>query len=360
MNLQQRIDAFVTLGRFLAQFVSSIEDHTTTAQAKVSSNDSSGVDTAIFYEKMIQTLQDAHHQNTWFTYDNLAFSCKSWSEALTQENLTNWVSNYTISEVDTPKTIAIVMAGNIPLVGFHDFLSVLLCGHKLQAKLSSNDKKLLPFLASYLCTVEPKFKPYITFTEDTLKDFDAVIATGSNNTATYFDHYFSKYPHIIRKNRNAVAIITGKETPKQMEALADDVYRYFGLGCRNVSKVYIPDQYNLDHFFNGMYAWKQVINNHKYINNYDYNKAVYLMSNIKLLDNEFMLLKEDTGFSSPISVVFYERYKDIKDVRTQLDAQKQNIQCIVSLEDVPFGVAQTPALSDYADGVDTIEFLISL
>ncbi|MEZ8002675.1 MAG: acyl-CoA reductase, partial [Patiriisocius sp.] len=151
MNLQQRIDAFVKLGSFLGQFVSPLEDHTTAAQAKVSSNDSSGVDNAIFYEKMIQTLQDAHHQNTWFTYDNLAFSCKSWSEALTQENLTNWVSNYTISEVDTPKTIAIVMAGNIPLVGFHDFLSVLLCGHKLQAKLSSNDKKLLPFLASYLC-----------------------------------------------------------------------------------------------------------------------------------------------------------------------------------------------------------------
>ena len=360
MNLDQRIDAFVTLGRFLAQFVSPIDDNTNTLQDKALTVDSSLPDTAVFCERMIQTLQDAHHQNTWFTYDNLAFSCKSWSDALTKENLTNWVSNYAIDEVNSPKTIAVVMAGNIPLVGFHDFLSVLLCGHKIQAKLSSNDKKLLPFLASYLCAVAPEFKPYITFTEDTLKDFDAVIATGSNNTATYFDHYFSKYPHIIRKNRNAVAIITGKETPKQMQSLADDVYRYFGLGCRNVSKIYIPQQYNLDHFFNGMYAWKQVINNHKYINNYDYNKAVYLMSDIKLFDNEFMFLKEDTGYSSPISVVFYERYKDINDVKAQLEDQKQNIQCIVSLEDVPFGVAQTPALSDYADGVDTIDFLIKL
>ncbi len=360
MNLHQRIDAFVKLGSFLTQFVSPLQDHKNTSKTSVSTMDSSALDHALLYEQMIQTLQDAHHQNTWFTYDNLAFSCKSWSEALTQENLINWVSSYTIGEVDSPKTIAIVMAGNIPLVGFHDFLSVLLCGHKVQAKLSSNDKKILPFIASYLCAVEPEFKPYITFTEDSLKNFDAVIATGSNNTATYFDHYFSKYPHIIRKNRNAVAIITGKETTQQMEALADDVYRYFGLGCRNVSKIYIPDQYNLDHFFNGMYAWKQVINNHKYINNYDYNKAVYLMSDIKLFDNEFMLLKEDKGFSSPISVVFYERYKDIKNIRTQLEAQKQHIQCIVSLEDVPFGVAQAPGLSDYADGVDTIEFLISL
>ena len=360
MNLQQRIDAFVKLGSFLAQFVSPIQDHINTPKTSVSTMDSSALDHAFFYQQMIQTLQDAHHQNTWFTYDNLAFSCKSWSEALTQENLFNWTSSYAISEEDSPKTIAIVMAGNIPLVGFHDFLSVLLCGHKVQAKLSSNDKKILPFLASYLCAVEPKFKPFITFTEDSLKNFDAVIATGSNNTATYFDHYFSKYPHIIRKNRNAVAIITGNETPQQMEALADDVYRYFGLGCRNVSKIYIPDQYNLDHFFNGMYAWKQVINNHKYINNYDYNKAIYLMSDIKLFDNEFMLLKEDKGFSSPISVVFYERYNDIKNVRTKLEAQKQHIQCIVSLEDVPFGAAQAPGLTDYADGVDTIEFLISL
>ena len=360
MNLDQRIDAFVTLGRFLAQFASPIEDSTNSLPSEAHSVDLSLPDAAVFFERMIQTLQDSHHQNTWFTYDNLAFSCKSWSDALTKENLTNWVSRYTISEVKSPKTIAIVMAGNIPLVGFHDFLSVLICGHKVQAKLSSKDTKLLPFLARYLCVIDPGFKPFITFTDDTLKDFDAVIATGSNNTATYFDHYFSKYPHIIRKNRNAVAIITGNETPKQMEALADDVFRYFGLGCRNVSKIYIPEQYNLDHFFNGMYAWKQVINNHKYINNYDYNKAVYLMSDIELFDNEYMLLKEDTGFTSPISVVFYERYKDIHELRALLETQKQNIQCIVSSEDVPFGVAQTPTLSDYADGVDTLKFLIKL
>ncbi|MFT6826101.1 MAG: hypothetical protein ACJAYD_000655 [Patiriisocius sp.] len=360
MNLQERIDAFVHLGTFLAQFTSPMDGQTQQKQSEVSELDTSVLHNESFYEEMQQILVAAHHENSWFTYDNLAFTCKNWSEALRKEQLTSWLSSYTFSEEDTPKTIAIVMAGNIPLVGFHDFLSVLISGNKVQAKLSSNDKKLVPFLASYLCAVAPKLSDFITFTEEKIEHFDAVIATGSTNTATYFEHYFGKYPHIIRKNRNAVAIITGTETPKEMEALADDVYRYFGLGCRNVSKIYIPEKYNLDHFFNGMYAWKEVINNHKYINNYDYNKAVYLMSNIKLFDNEFMLLKEDTGFSSPISVVFYERYKNIESVRKQLEDQKENIQCIVSQEDVPFGVAQTPKLWDYADGVDTLKFLISL
>ena len=360
MNLDQRINAFVMLGRFLAQFASPIKVKNNIPEPTAFHADSSLPDAAVFFEQMEQALEDAHHQNKWFTYDNLAFSCKSWGDALTKENITNWVTPYAIGNVASTKTVAIVMAGNIPLVGFHDFISVLLCGHKAQIKLSSNDNKLLPVLANYLCTIEPGFRPNIKFVTDTLHYFDAVIATGSNNTATYFDHYFSKYPHIIRKNRNAVAIIKGDETPKQMSALADDVFRYFGLGCRNVSKIYIPDQYNLDHFFKGMFAWKKVINNNKYINNYDYNKAVYLMSDIKLFDNEFMLLKEDLGYSSPISVVFYERYKDMHTLRDQLQKQKQHIQCIVSSDDVPFGVAQSPALSDYADGVDTIDFLIRL
>jgi hypothetical protein len=360
MILQERINAFVHLGKFLAQFSSAPEKASSDTPSEISILDTLVLHNDLFFEEMKQTLYATHQENNWFTYGNLAFACQSWSKALTQEQLTKWLSEYTISEAPKPKTVAIVMAGNIPLVGFHDFLSVLLSGHKVQVKLSSNDKRLLPFLTQYLCAIEPRFKDLIAFTNEKLKCFDAVIATGSNNTATYFEHYFGKYPHIIRKNRNAVAIITGNESPEEMEALADDVYRYFGLGCRNVSKIYLPEEYNLDHFFNGMYSWKEVINNHKYINNYDYNKAVYLMSNMKLFDNEFMLLKEDTGFSSPISVVFYERYKDIASVRVQLEAQKENIQCIVSHEDIPFGLAQTPKLWEYADDVDTLKFLISL
>ncbi len=339
MPLQQRINAFTTLGTQLGSLISEkSEDYHT-------------------------LIRQANAHNGWFTEENIVFALESWSTALTKENLKKWTSNYTFKE-ETPKTIAIVMAGNIPLVGFHDFLSVLISGNHVQAKMSSSDSILLTFVTKLLTEIEPKFKQAITFTKEKLEKFDAVIATGSNNTAKYFDHYFNKYPNIIRKNRNSVAVITGNETKEQMEALADDIFRYFGLGCRNVSKIYLPEEYDLDHFFNAMFSWKEVINNHKYMNNYDYNKAVYLMSNVKLLDNEFMLLKEDEGFSSPISVVMHERYKTLDEVKTKLSNQAEHIQAIVADcgidNEVPFGVAQTPALWDYADGVDTLAFINEL
>ncbi len=352
MQLHQRINAFSALGNFLGQFASEAP----VKKEGVLNNDA-------FFSEMQQKILTAKHHNGWFTEDNLHFTFKSWAEALTEEKINKWVSTYTIPDTK-PKTIAIIMAGNIPLVGFHDFLSVLLTGNKVLAKLSSNDKQLLPFLAEYLISVEPEFKNLIEFTEGRLTSFDAVIATGSNNTARYFDYYFSKYPNIIRKNRNSVAVLTGDETKEEMELLADDIFRYFGLGCRNVSKIYFPEKYDFDKFFNGMFSWKHVINNHKYINNYDYNKAVYLMSDIKLLDNEYLLLKQDTGYSSPISVTFYETYANLEDVKNKLEAEADKIQAIVSNtgidNEIAFGKAQNPELWDYADGVDTVDFLLKL
>jgi hypothetical protein len=349
MQLQQRINAFVQLGSFLLQFA----EEKPTKESSTLHNDT-------FFTEMTDALQLAKVSNAWFTDDNLQFTCKSWGEALTESNVKKWLLAYNISEISSNKRVAIVMAGNIPLVGFHDFMCVLLSGHSVLGKLASNDKILLPFLTKYLIALAPDFESKIELTTEKLENFDAVIATGSDNTAVYFAHYFGKYPNIIRKNRNSVAIITGNETPQQMEALADDIFRYFGLGCRNVSKIYVPLAYDWDHFFNGMFAWKEVINNHKYINNYDYNKAVYLMSLIKLLDNEFMILKEDTGFSSPISVVFYEKYQDFETLTSMLNSAKENIQCVVSEKHISFGYAQEPKLSDYADGVDTMEFLLNL
>ncbi|MBX2829302.1 MAG: acyl-CoA reductase [Flavobacteriaceae bacterium] len=337
MQLQERINAFTQLGTFLGDWSQKMDD---------------------------PILLRAKAQNAWFTLDNLKFALESWSLALTEANLQKWTDSYSFEESGASKTVAIVMAGNIPLVGFHDFVTVLISGHKVLAKLSSNDKVLLPFLAEKLIALEPKFEGCIQFTEGKLEGFDAVIATGSNNTARYFDYYFGKYPNIIRKNRNSVAVLTGKESKEQMEALAVDVFQYFGLGCRNVSKIYLPEDYDFDAFFNGMFSWKDIINNDKYINNYDYNKAVYLMSDIALLDNEFMLLKEDTQFSSPIAVVFYERYQNLDNLREMLQDNAGNIQCIVGqsgLEgEIDFGEAQTPQLWDYADGVDTIKFLLEL
>lgn len=352
MQLQQRINAFAQLGSFLRQFREEIP----VKDESLSLND-------IFYEKMKDCIDAAYMQNSWFTPYNLAFTFKAWGTILTKQNLEKWTSMYNIKDVE-PKTVATVMAGNIPLVGFHDFISVLLTGHSIKAKMSSNDKILLPFVAEILKNIDSSFNDRIHFTEGKLENFNAVIATGSNNTATYFEYYFRKYPNIIRKNRNSVAVLTGNESKNELELLANDIFRYFGLGCRNISKLFIPKDYNFDLFFEAMYSWKDIINNHKYINNYDYNKAVYLMSNVNLLDNEFMLLKEDVNYSSPISVVFYEYYDNKEALEKILISEKENIQAIVSTfglkDEIPFGKAQTPSLWEYADGVDTLKFLNQL
>jgi len=345
MQLQQRINAIVKLGTVLSKLNSESKD-----------------------EEVIALFELAKAHNGWFTRDNVDFACQNWSTTLSEEHIGQWVSQYDSNKFEVVKSdakvVAIVMAGNVPLVGFHDFLSVLLSGHKVLTKLSSNDKILLPYLAKKLIEIEPAFEDFILFTEEKLENFDAVIATGSNNTARYFDHYFGKYPNIIRRNRNSVAILTGNENSQQLEALANDIFRYFGLGCRNVSKIYLPKDYNFDAFFNAMFTWKQVIHDNKYMNNYDYNKAVYLMSLLAVLDNEFLLLKEDTGFSSPISVVFHEPYATKEDLTQILSENEDQIQCVVSEmglpNEIPFGQAQMPSLWDYADGVDTVEFLLNL
>ncbi|WP_375324392.1 acyl-CoA reductase [Flagellimonas sp. GZD32] len=336
--------AFVKLGNYLTEFCENYY-----------SNDGNPDD------GLLQAIYSAEQHNGWFTRENIMFSLQQWGDALTEENLTEWLSKYDIQPLEAPKTIGIVMAGNIPLVGFHDFICVLLSGNKVLAKLSSNDKILLPFLTKVLIDQEPSLKDYIAFVEGKMEDFDAVIATGSNNTSRYFEYYFGKKPNIIRKNRNSVAILTGKETKEELQALGEDIFRYYGLGCRNVSKIFVPKDYDFEPFFNAIFEFKDIINENKYANNYDYNKAVYLMSEFKILDNGFLVLKEDESLSSPISALFYTYYENESDLRNQLKALDDQIQCVVSAKgDVPFGETQKPKLNDYADGVDTLEFLLQL
>ena len=352
MNLQERINAFVKLGAFLNQFTRDgiTKDDTVTA------ND-------LFFDGFKHQLKLARESNGWFTNDNVFFSLESWSKALSNNIINKWVKPYEFNALET-KTVAIIMAGNIPLVGFHDFISVLISGHNVLVKQSSNDKHLLPFLAKYLEIVEPAFKGKITFTEAKLEHFDAVIATGSNNTARYFEYYFKDKPSIIRKNRNSVAILTGNETHEELEALSEDIFRYYGLGCRNVSKFFIPKNYNFDNFFKAVYKWHPIINESKYANNYDYNKAVYIMSEFEMLENGFLMIKEDESFASPIATLFYETYDSIENLKTYLESKKDDIQCIVandfSPNEIVFGQTQHPQLWDYADNVDTVDFLLTL
>ncbi|PWA05105.1 acyl-CoA reductase [Flavobacterium psychrotolerans] len=352
MTLEQKKNIFIELGKFLSQF-STTESH---KNSLVLQND-------FFFDAFQNLIQLSQSHNGWYTNENVRFSIQSWAEALTEENLNQWLAAYDFTNVES-KTIGLILAGNIPLVGFHDFLCVLISGHKVLVKTASNDQHLLPFLAKYLIALEPRLESYITFAEGKLENFDAVIATGSNNTARYFDYYFKNKPSIIRKSRNSVAVLDGSESKEQMVALGEDVFRYFGLGCRNVSKIFIPKGYNFDAFFNGMFPYQDIIKYEKYANNYDYNKAVFLMSNFALLDNEFLTIKEDTSYASPISSVFYEYYDDLDNLKTRLLIESEQIQCVVSnnliKNSIPFGTTQKPQLWDYADNVDTIAFLIFL
>ncbi|WP_350288631.1 acyl-CoA reductase [uncultured Croceitalea sp.] len=341
------LQAFVKLGNFLVDFCDNNDQNTT-----------------VWGERLKNTIAQAGHQNGWFTESNVLFALKQWGELLTEDNLANWLSAYKESSNPSKKTVAIIMAGNIPLVGFHDFICVLLTGHKVIAKLSSNDKVLLPFLADYLINCDKALSNCITFTEEQLQEFDAVIATGSNNTGRYFEYYFGKHPNIIRKNRNSVAILSGNESKEDLKPLGEDIFRYFGLGCRSVSKLFVPAGYDFAHFFESIFEYDSVINTSKYANNYDYNKAVYLMSDFKLYDNNFLLLKEDERYGSPIGTLYYEHYNTLAQLKEKLKEQNKLLQCVVSnnaIENsIPFGATQKPGLNDYADGVDTIQFLLNL
>lgn len=345
----KRIKSFAKLGEFFREFsdsqkignIAPLENH--------------------WHSKLEEVILLAGHKNGWFTKENILFSLESWGNILTEDNLTNWLSRYDI-EKNISKSVALIMAGNIPLVGFHDFLSVILTGNRAVIKLSSNDNVLLPFISKYLISEEPSLREEIEFCETKLENHDAVIATGSDNTARYFEYYFGNKPHIIRKNRNSVAVLTGNETEEQLKGLGEDIFRYYGLGCRSVSKVFVPKTYNFDAFFEAIFDYNPIINQAKYANNYDYNKAVYLMSEFKLLDNGFLMLKEDNNYASPIATLFYEEYQSLDQLKKRIELEKEKIQCVVSNglfdDEVEFGFTQKPGLYDYADGVDTVEFLL--
>ena len=352
MGLNDRKKSFIELGRFFDQTVNSYAEN----DRKQSGNE--------FLESFRMLIDRAAETNGWFTRDNVLSALKNWSSSLQADNLDKWLDKYDFNGISSKRKVGIVMAGNVPLVGFHDFLSVLLCGHKAIIKLSSEDKYFIPFISRYLCSLDPWFDAHIEFVDDKLLGFDAVIATGNDNTARYFEHYFGKFPNILRRNRNGVAVLTGNETKDDLERLGEDIFMYFGLGCRSVSKIFVPSGYNFDNLFNALYKYREIIKYKKYENNYDYNKAVYLMSLFDILENGFLMLKEDSGYGSPIATLFYEYYDSLEQLKLRLSADKEKIQCIVSGEKVAnfvkFGHSQRPKLWNYADDMDTIEFLLNI
>ncbi|KRT16006.1 acyl-CoA reductase [Pedobacter ginsenosidimutans] len=304
----------------------------------------------------------AESTNAWFTAENIKKSILSFAEMLNEADLAIWFKSVKFST--SPKKVGLILAGNIPLVGLHDVLSVLATGNIALIKLSSADDKLIKAVIAELVKIEPAFEDKIEYVER-LKDFDAVIATGSNNSSRYFDYYFSKVPNIIRKNRNSVAVLDGAESFEDIQNLGNDIFDYFGLGCRNVSKIYFPKGYDIANFYEGVESFQPIINHFKYNNNYDYNKSIYLVNAAKHFDNGFLLLKEDESLTSPLAVLFYEEYEQLQALEDKLKNQSENIQCVISksplsLNTFGFGQSQHPKLWDYADNVNTVEFLNGL
>lgn len=319
---------------------------------------------SVKYPELHQSIQAASQFNPWFTQASIASAFEALGEILIEENITNWLNSYSQQRDVKAKKIAVVMAGNIPIVGFHDFMCVLLSGNYFIGKLSGDDKILLPALAEVLCQTEPEFRTRIHFTENTLKDFDAIIATGSNNTARFFEYYFAKYPHIIRKNRNGVALLNGNEDEKTMKNLGTDICSYFGLGCRNVSKVFIPTGYAPEKLFDAIEPYRVALNDHfKYMNNYSYQRSILLLNQTHHLDNGVFILTESQNYASPIAVLNYEFYEDLNAIKQKLVLDNELIQCIATEaftgdKTVNFGDTQQPGLGDYADGIDTMKFLL--
>lgn len=335
MNINQKVAAFAKL------------------QEKLISLDNDALD---------ELAAKARSTNNWFTKESVQSAIDGLIKILDPESLTSWAAKYEIK--DQQKNVGVVMAGNIPAVGFHDLLCVLISGNIAVVKLSSQDDVIIHFLLAELLKIEPEFESKIIIANQ-LKNIEAVIATGSDNTSRYFNFYFSKYPNIIRKNRTSCAVIKGDEDTADFQRLGTDIFLYYGLGCRNVSKLYVPEGYNFNLFYEGIASFEDIPHHHKYNNNYDYNKSIYLVNKEPHLDNGFLLLKSSSDMVSPISVIFYQEYSSTEHLTSLLNEQKEKVQCIVSKNkwwsnSLEFGQAQFPGVDDYADNVDTMQFLTTL
>lgn len=342
MKKQVYILGLIKLGKFIKDFLSkNTEDYNE------------------FDEEFGIVLRKSELDNPWFNIENQKYALQQWANLLTEEKINDWLSAYSFSE--NPKKVGLILAGNIPLVGFHDVVSTIMSGNIPVIKLSSKDKMMIPFLLRRWNELsENKIEFQIA---EKLSEYDAVIATGSNNTARYLEYYFKDSLSLIRKNRTSVAILNGNETDEEIQALANDIFRYFGLGCRNVTRLFIPKDFGLERLFENFMNFKEVINHNKYANNYDYNRAIFLLNQEKFWDNNFVLLKEDDKLFSPLGVLHFSRYENIEDVKRFLSENEQDIQCVVarpelSIENsVAIGEAQCPSLNTYADNVDTMRFL---
>ncbi|HUW93176.1 MAG TPA: hypothetical protein VMV74_08425 [Bacteroidales bacterium] len=339
MNKEQRISAFATLGSAMRDAASG----------------TSGISSSRFIN-LIDTLEGS---NPWFTPENVRKAVGAIGDKLTYDNLSEWLKRYPeIPDHMIASTVGVVMAGNIPLVGFHDMLCVLITGNRLNAKLSSKDDLLIRAVTEVLTEAEPALGSCISLTDGTLSGFDAVIATGSDNTSRYFEYYFRDYPSIIRRTRNSVAVLDGTENDEELRVLGEDVFAYFGLGCRSISKLYIPERYDINRLTSCWQTWEKLRKHHKYAVNYDHNKALMIVNRQHFTDTGYLLLRQESSLTPPMAVLNFEYYPSSKRLKSELETAENLIQCVTGHGSTPLGKAQQPELWDYADAVDTILFLL--
>jgi hypothetical protein len=311
------------------------------------------------YGALNNAIDRAFHNNGWFTEKEVNAALAYWARELKSSNLEAWLGKYSFSK-NQPKNVGLILAGNIPMVGFHDVLCVILSGHKACIKCSSSDEVLIPFLLDWMSNSTEGLKEHFSIERGLMKNYDAVIATGSNNSARHFEHYFKNVPSIIRRNRTSIAVLTGDESDVELENLMKDAFQYYGLGCRNVTKIYLPNSFDLNRIFKASMPFAYLSSNKKYFNNVTYHKTLMMMQQKAVLENDLILLVEDTSLFSPVGVLNYEYYNDIDELSSQIEMQLDDIQCVVGHKNIPFGEAQNPSLKEYADGIDTMKFLVTL
>ncbi len=353
MNREEKVHILTELGKVLA----TLSDGQPAARIEHTSDGNAATTPAI--RELAELIDNVHIYNAWFTPGSVRTALGNIAKWLQKDVLEKVLSRYP-ENTDTPKRVLLIMAGNIPLVGFHDFVCTFLAGHNAMVKLSSDDNQLMPAILKVMSELSPDVASAVELVEGKPSVFDALIATGSDNTAMHFDYYFRKYPKIIRRNRSSLAVLDGLESPEDLKLLGDDIFTHFGLGCRSVSQVWIPQNFELDRLFQAVLPHHDLIHHNKYANNYNYNKTVYLLNQEQLFDNGFLLMKEDERMHSPVAMLFYQRYSDFNDPQQFIAANKDKIQAVIGRGGIPFGKGQCPDFFDYADAVDTMEFLTAL
>ncbi len=306
-----------------------------------------------------QQITLAFHKNGWFARPEVEHALNYWSNHLQRQVLEAWTNEYAIT-TSQPKRVMLVLAGNIPMVGMHDVVSTFISGHQALIKCSASDAVLIPFLMNKLKQIDPSIADRIQVIEGIQKEFDAVLATGSNNSSRHFEEYFSRVPNVIRKNRTGVAILDGSESKEALDGLMKDAFTYYGLGCRNVTKLYLPKGFDLDRIFEASLNFQHLMDNKKYANNYTYHKALMMLERQTFLENDLIVMREERSLLSPVSILNYEYYSNPEQLSEAIERNLDDIQCVLGKEHTPLGMAQQPGLKDYADGVDTLDFLVNL